>query len=129
MADGGAYRSRGTDSRQRSGHGALVALRGGRADRLGGTTLGAIQAVHDYREPDLPALMRKFADIDLVFAQEEGTVYLSKFGHQRMPAARIQGEILGALRERSDLRIIATLREPGDKELYLFQRDPALEKL
>jgi hypothetical protein len=120
MADGGAYRSRGPDSRQRSGHGALVALRGARADRL---------AVHDYREPDLPALMRKFADIDLVFAQEQGTVYLSKFGHQRMPAVRMQGEILGALRERSDLRIIATLREPGGKELYLFQRDPALEKL
>lgn len=76
----------------------------------------AVQVVHDYREPDLPALMRKFADIDLVFAQEGG-VYLSKFAHQRMPAAHMQGEILRALRERGDLRIIAMLREPGGKEL------------
>lgn len=82
----------------------------------------AVRVVHDNREGDLPALMRKFADIDLVFAQEEGGVYLSRFAHQRMPAARMQGEILRALRERGDLRIIATLREPGGKELYLFQR-------
>ncbi|MGH8568774.1 MAG: hypothetical protein ACREXU_12350, partial [Gammaproteobacteria bacterium] len=88
----------------------------------------AVHVVHDYREPDLPALMRKFADIDLVFAQEEGGVYLSRWAHQRMPAARMQGEILGALRERGDLWVIATLREPGGKELYLFQRDPAREK-
>ena len=82
----------------------------------------AVQVVRKYREPDLPALMREFADVDLVFAQEEGGVYLSRFAHQRMPAARMQGEILRALRERGDLRIIATLREPGGKELYLFQR-------
>ena len=42
--------------------------------------------------------MRKSADIELVFAQEEGGVYLSKFGHERMPAERVQGEILRALR-------------------------------
>jgi hypothetical protein len=89
----------------------------------------AVQVVHHFREPDLPVLLRKFADVDLVFAQEEGGVYLSKFAHHRMPAARMQGEILGVLRERGDLRIIATLREPGGKELYLFQRDPAREKL
>jgi hypothetical protein len=82
----------------------------------------AVQVIDDYREPDLPALMRKFADADLVFAQEEGGVYLSKFPHQRMPAAHMQGEILRALRERHHLRIVATLREPGGKELYLFQR-------
>jgi len=82
----------------------------------------AVQVVRKYREADLPALMREFADIDLVFAQEDGGVYLSKFAHHRMPAARMQGEILRALRERGDLRIIATLREPGGKELYLFQR-------
>ncbi|MGH8585229.1 MAG: hypothetical protein ACREWE_03275 [Gammaproteobacteria bacterium] len=39
-----------------------------------------------------------------------------------MPAARMQGEILHALREHGDLRVIATLREPGGKKLYLFQR-------
>jgi hypothetical protein len=82
----------------------------------------AVRVIQDNREPDLPALMRKFADIDLVFAQEEGGVYLSNSGHQQMPAARMQGEILRALRERSDLRIIATFREHGGKELYLFQR-------
>ena len=82
----------------------------------------AVQVVRKYREPDLPALMRKFADVDLVFAQEEGGVYLSKFAHHRMPAARMQGEILRALRERGDLRVTATLREPGGKEFYLFQR-------
>jgi hypothetical protein len=82
----------------------------------------AVHVVRKYREGDLPALMREFADVDLVFAQEEGGVYLSRFAHHRMPAARMQGEILRALRERGDLRIIATLREPGGKELYLFQR-------
>ena len=81
-----------------------------------------VQVISDYRERDLGALMLKLADVDLVFAQEEGGVYLSKFKYQRMPAARMQGEILHALRERGDLRIIATLREPGGKELYLFQR-------
>jgi len=82
----------------------------------------AVRVVSDNREADLPALMREFVDVDLVFAQEEGGVYLSKFAHQRMPAARMQGEILRALRKRHDLRIMATLREPGGKELYLFQR-------
>jgi hypothetical protein len=81
-----------------------------------------VRVVSDNREADLPALMRKFADIDLVFAQEEGGVYLSGLAHHRMPAARMQGEILHALRERGDLRIVATLREPAGKELYLFQR-------
>ncbi|MGQ0591189.1 MAG: hypothetical protein ACT4QB_00695 [Gammaproteobacteria bacterium] len=88
-----------------------------------------VQVVRDYREPDLSALMRKFADIDLVFAQEEGGIYLSKIGRRRMPAVRMQGEILCALRARGDLRIVATLRESGGKELYLFQREPAREKL
>jgi len=82
----------------------------------------AVRVIHDNREPYLPALMRKFTDVDLVFAQEEGGVHLSRWAHKRMPAARMQGEILRALRERGDLRIIATLREPGGKELYLFQR-------
>jgi hypothetical protein len=73
--------------------------------------------------------MRNFADVISCSHRKKGGVYLSKFAHHRMPAARMQGEILGALRERGDLRIIATLREPGGKELYLFQRDPAREKL